>query len=92
MKPQLKAFAVGTAVGICLLFAVTTALSVVADSNEWSSREIGLLGAPIWTYERDGQDTMSTFGPGLLLAAILLGLLNALVGWGVEEHLRGKSR
>jgi hypothetical protein len=77
VRAPMIAFALGAgAFGIALL-AAGLALGIVAQSGGWPSFRIGLGSFTVFAFARHGQMTSSTFGSGIVAAAILGGAFNA---------------
>jgi hypothetical protein len=71
------AFALGAgAFGIALL-AAGLALGIVAQSGGWPSFRIGLSSLTLLEFTRRGATTSTTFGSGIVVAAVLGGAFNA---------------
>ena len=87
----LKAFVLGFAVGIAIALPVALLAGIVADTSDWPSRSLEILGVTVWAFERSGSVTSTTFGPGLLLIAIAVGGLNAIGSQVVRRIARHRG-
>lgn len=68
----LGAVAAGFAAG-----AAAVAVVIVADAGGWASFRAALGPLLLVEFERSGTATAATFGPGIAIAAVAGGLLNA---------------
>jgi hypothetical protein len=74
----LKAFVLGAlALGI-VGYALAAALAVTAQAGG-STIEVGVGPLDLVSVTRDGATTVTTFGPGILVIAVLGGLANVVV-------------
>lgn len=80
MKRLIAPFVVGTVAVTLFAIPVVLCLSVLADVAGWNSFSLG--GGPLLLldFERTGDSVGSTFGVGLLVLAVVGGLLNAFLG------------
>ncbi len=87
----LKAFILGFAVGIGIALPIALLAGIVADTSDWSSTSLELLGVNVWAFERSESVTSTTFGPGLLLIAVAVGGLNAIGSLVLRQIARRRS-
>jgi hypothetical protein len=81
------AFVLGTvAVWVALLVA-GFALGIAAQSGGWASFRVGFGLATLLEFTREPAGTSTTFGPGLALAALLGGALNAAAAAWLRRRL-----
>jgi hypothetical protein len=82
MRPVVTAFALGAAAGWIVLLVAGFALGIAAQSGDWASFRVGLGPITLLEYTSGPAGTSTTFGSGLILAALLVGALNAAAaGW-----------
>jgi ABC-type Co2+ transport system permease subunit len=83
----LKAFAFGSVAGVVVAYAtaVTVGLAVAAADAEL---HIAIGPATLLAVESGRDGFATTFGPGLLVLAIVAGLLNAVVAAALSRRLR----
>jgi hypothetical protein len=78
VRAPMIAFALGAgAFGIALL-AAGLALGIVAQSGGWPSFRIGPGSLTLLEFTRRGATTSTTFGSGIVAAAVLGGACNAV--------------
>lgn len=77
MRTFLIALALGAGSVFLLCVPAGFALTIMADSNGWSSFAIGVGPLHIYEYTRVGATTRMLFGVGIPVAALIVGILNA---------------
>ena len=78
MRHYVTATAVGAVAAVTVLYAAAMALGIMAQTSDWGSFSVTLGGLRLFVYERAGDQTATTFGNGLLLVALGLGVLNGV--------------
>ncbi|MEX2211550.1 MAG: hypothetical protein WD689_07285 [Gaiellaceae bacterium] len=78
MRTLVTAFLLGAvAVGLAAA-AAAVAILIVADAAGWESFSAEIGSLVFVSFERAGEDTEATVGPGIAVAAVAGGVLNAL--------------
>lgn len=78
MRALVTAFLLGAAAAGFAAGAAAVAVVIVADAGGWAGFRAALGPLLLVEFERTGSATAASFGPGLAVAAIAGGLLNAL--------------
>jgi hypothetical protein len=81
------AFVLGTAAVWVVLLVAGFALGIAAQSGGWGSFRVGFGLATLLEFSREPAGTSTTFGPGLALAALLGGALNAAAAAWLRRRL-----
>ncbi len=88
----MRTFVLGLALGFAAVLLVLVpsgfALTIAADANGWGSFAVGLGPLHMLEYTRTGATTSTLFGPGLLVAAVVVGLLNGVAARYIEVRTR----
>jgi hypothetical protein len=71
------AFALGAGAFVIAIVAAGMAVGVIAPSAGWAGFRVGIGPFTVLQLTRDSEATTTTFGSGILAAAILGGVLNA---------------
>jgi len=82
------ALALGAVAVMLVLVVAGLALGVAADSGGWGSFRIGLGPLLLLEFERHTRSAETTFGTGLLPAALAGGLLNAAGAAAIRRRAR----
>jgi hypothetical protein len=72
------AFALGAGAFVIAIVAAGMAVGVLAPTAGWAGFRVGIGPFTVLELTRDSETTSTTFGSGILAAAILGGALNAL--------------
>lgn len=72
-----RAFVTGAVIVLLLMLLALPAISVVADANNWGPFRVGIGPVLIFEQRAEGDGFVASFGPGILLLAIVAGVLNA---------------
>lgn len=92
MRPRVvRAFALGAAAAGLLAYALAAAIAVIAQSG---GRTVDVHVGPLVlvAIERTGATTATSIGSGLLLVALLGGVVNALAAAVLARRLRRPRR
>jgi hypothetical protein len=87
MRPVVIAFVLGAAAVWIVLLVGGFALGIAAQSGGWASFRVALGPAVLLEFTREPVGTSTTFGPGLALAALLGGALNAAAAAWLRRRL-----
>jgi hypothetical protein len=74
----IKAFAIGTIAVLVLEVALTFVLNIVGLGQHWASFRLAIGPVDLYTFERTQHGFSVSTGSGLLVVAILAGLLNGV--------------
>lgn len=88
MRSLLTPFLLGTVAVAVLVYAAALALAIAAATGEWGSLHVALGPVTLVAVERSADETSTTFGSGLALAALAGGALNA----AAAGFLRARTR
>ncbi len=78
MRGLVVAFLLGSVAVAAVLATTALAAGVLAEASGWHGLRLAVGPVLLVAFERAGQTTATTFGPGLLAIVILAGALNAL--------------
>jgi hypothetical protein len=87
----LRAFSVGFVAGALIACGIAFLLGVMADARGWES--FTLAGGPfeLLRFERLPSGTSSSFGYGIPIVALVLGLLNAAGALALVKRRAGRE-
>lgn len=88
MRPLLTAFLLGAAAFAVLAYGAAVAIALIADTGGWASTRVALGPVTLLAFERTAGVTSTTFGPGLPLAALLGGVVNAAAAAVLRRRAR----
>ena len=90
MKVAAASFVFGfLAVGL-LLVCFAFGLAIIADVRGWESFGIGSGVLTIFDYKRTSDGTETVIGTGMILVALLAGILNAVAGTALWTRTAGR--
>mgnify|MGYP001559433834 CR=1 FL=1 len=72
------AFLLGTLAFAIIILAAAFAFVIAADAGGWASTDVSVGPVVFVIFERSADMTSTTFGPGIMLAALLGGAVNAV--------------
>lgn len=91
MRSLLTPFLLGTAALAVLAYAAALALAIVAAAGDWGALHVALGPVTFVAVERSADETSTTFGAGLALAALAGGALNAAAAGLVRRRARRRG-
>ena len=80
MSRTVRAFVLGFVAGAGLGYGTALAISILAQAGDWDGFRVALGPIEFLAFARDGATTSTSFGVGIVLAALAIGAANALAG------------
>jgi len=74
----LRASLIGALTILVLEIALAFLLNVIGESQHWGNTQLGIGPVIIYTFSRSGGSFTVTAGPGVIVVAVAVGILNGL--------------
>ena len=86
MRP-LRAFAFGSVAGVVVAYAIAATVGLAVAASD-AQLHVAIGPATLLAVESGRDGSAATFGPGLLVLAVVAGLLNAAVAAVLSRRVR----